>query len=399
MKQAGKNFAAVPRDQAGAATRTARPEDSKPTQYSIATSWSDALLDGLVSLNGLHPTACFSEIYGAHRTSITGHGRPAYRLPQVESETFEQHVRRALGLGLRFNYVMNAPDFGGREKESGWLCEVSRLLAYLADCGVTGVTVSHPVLLQFIKREFSDFRINVSVIAGVDTVAAARNFEDMAVDVINLNPFTINRDFDALHAIRQAVRCELELYANIPCLDHCSRRDAHYQYSGRASRAAGAAEVIQDPFLMRCSHTFLSEPAEFLRSPFIRPEDIFAYREVGIDIIKLSDRTEATEFLLQTARAYAGERYDGNLFDLIFRGGRKIRAGLGLVQPGIPGQAIPIVIRNPVLNELGFIRQIQKLRGVDLAAFYRTAAARAVIYTDPPAIEGWRRLLQRQMAA
>jgi collagenase-like PrtC family protease len=357
------------------------------------------LLDGLVSLNRRHPKACFSEIYGAHRTSITGHGRPSYRLPQVEPDVFQQHVSRALQLGLRFNYVMNAPDFGGRENDSAWLNEVSSLLEYLARCGVSGVTISHPALLQFVKREFPDFRINVSVIAGVDTVAEARRFEDMAVDVINLNPFTVNRDFDSLRAIREAVRCELELYANIPCLDHCPRRDAHYQYSGRASQAAGAAEVTQDPFLMRCSHTFLSEPVEFLRSPFIRPEDVSAYREAGMDVIKLSDRTESTEFLLKTARAYAGERYDGNLFSLIFRDGRKIRAGLGFVQPGIPVQEIPVSIQNSALDELGFIQQIKKLRGADLAGFYRTAAARAVIYTNPQAIDQWCNVLQARILA
>jgi len=236
------------------------------------------------------------------------------------------------------------------------------------------------------------------VIAGVDTVAAARKFEDMEVDVINLNPFTINRDFDSLRAIREAVRCELELYANIPCLDHCPRRDAHYQYSGRASQTTGADEVTEDPFLMRCSHAFLSEPMEFLRSPFIRPEDVSAYREVGIDVIKLSDRTEATEFLLQTARAYAGEHYDGNLFNLIFRDGRKIRAGLGFNRPGIPAQEIPVIIKNSILNELGFIGQIKKLRGADLAGFYQTAAARAVIYANPQAIDEWRSLLQARIA-
>jgi collagenase-like PrtC family protease len=367
--------------------------------YSIATSWSEALLDGLVSLNRLHPLACFSEIYGAHRTSVTGHGRPAYRLPRVEPAVFEQHVRRAARLGLRFNYVMNAPDFGGRENDAAWLNEVSGLLETLARCGVGVVTISHRALLRFVKREFPDFRINVSVIAGVDTVDAAREFEDLAVNVINLNPFTINRDFDALHAIRQAVRCELELYANIPCLDHCPRRDAHYQYSGRASQASGGAEVSQDPFLMSCSHAFLSEPMEFLRSPFIRPEDVGAYRDLGIDIIKLSDRTEATEFLLMTAQAYAAERFDGNLFSLIFRDGRKIRAGLGFVQPGVPVQEIPVIIKNSVLDELGFIGQIKRLRGEDLANFYRDAAARAVVCTNPQAIDQWRTVLQARLAA
>ena len=365
----------------------------------MATSWSDALLSELVSLNRAHDRTRFSEIYGAHRTSITGHGRPAYRLPQVDPDVFERHVRGARQLGLRFNYVMNAPSFGGRETNPGWLREVSNFLEYLAGCGVCGVTIAHPRLLQFVKREFPDFRLNVSLIAGVDTVAAARKFEDLGVDAINLNPFTINRDFDALRAIRRAVRCELELYANIACLDHCPQRVAHYEYSGRTSQETGNPEVRQDPFLMRCSHTFLSDPVEFLRSPFIRPEDVSAYREVGIDIIKLSDRTESTEFLLNTARAYAGEKYDGNLFDLIFRGGRKIRSGLGLVSSGPAVREIPVVIKNPVLNELGFIEQIKKLQGADRAEFYRTAAACAVKFVDSKAIDEWRGMLQRRLAA
>ncbi len=394
MKQAKGKIAAGRSDE-----YIAPEETAPPLQFSIATSWSDALLRELVALNRAHRRTCFSEIYGAHRTSITGHGRPAYRLPQVDPDVFEGHVSCARQLGLRFNYVMNAPGFGGREQDPGWLREVSNFLQYLAGCGVSGVTIAHPILLQFVKREFPDFRLNVSLIAGVDTVAAARKFEDLGVDVINLNPFTINRDFDALRGIRRAVRCELELYANIPCLDHCPRRVAHYEYSGRASQETGNPEVKQDPFLMRCSYTFLSEPVEFLRSPFIRPEDVSAYREVGMDILKLSDRTESTQFLLGTARAYAEGKYDGNLFDLIFRGGRKIRSGLGLAQPGLVAREIPVVIKNPVLDELGFIDQIKKLRGADLTEFYRTAAARAVEFADSKAIDEWRGILQKRLAA
>jgi hypothetical protein len=70
-----------------------------------------------------------------------------------------------------------------------------------------------------------------------------------------------------------------------------------------------------------------------------------------------------------------------------------------LVQPGIPVQEIPVIIKNSILNELGFIGQIRKLRGAALAEFYRTAAARAVIYTQPQAIEAWRSLLQARIAA
>lgn len=208
--------------------------------------------------------------------------------------------------------------------------------------------------------------------------------------MINLNPFTINRDFDVLRAIRRAVRCELELYANIPCLDHCPWRIAHYEFSGRASQETGNPGLGQDPFLTRCSHAYLSEPIEFPRSPFIRPEDIPAYREIGIDIFKLSDRADSTEYLSRAAQAYAEGKYDGNLFDLIFREGKKIQAGMGIERPQRPVREIPVMIRNSTLSEHGFIEQIQKVRGSDPTAFCRTATARAVAYADPQAIDEWR---------
>jgi collagenase-like PrtC family protease len=374
-------------------------ENSSPLQYAIPTNWSDALLEQLVSLNRAHRPMRFAEIYGAHQTSITGHGRPAYRVPPVDPEVFERHVRSVRGAGLRFNYVMNAPGFGGQERDSGWLGKVSGFLKYLADCGVSGVTIAHPFLLQFVKREFPDFKLSVSLIARVDTVEAARRFEDLGVDVINLNPFTINRDFDALRAIRRAVRCELELYANIPCLDHCPWRVPHYEFSGRTSQATINPELERDPFLTRCAHAYLSEPIEFLRSPFIRPEDIPAYREVGIDLFKLSDRTDSIEYLSNTARAYAEGKYDGNLFSLIFREGKKIWAGLGIERPQLPVRECPLVIRNSILDELGFIEHIKQLRGSDLAEFYRTATARAVTCADPKAIDEWRDGLQRLVSA
>jgi hypothetical protein len=69
------------------------------------------------------------------------------------------------------------------------------------------------------------------------------------------------------------------------------------------------------------------------------------------------------------------------------------------VPSGPAVREIPVVIRNQVLDELGFIDQIKKLRGDDLAEFYRTAAARAVEFADSKAIDEWRGMLQKRLAA
>jgi len=362
-------------------------------EFAIATPWDDAFLGDIAELNRAHSHSRIGEIFGSHRTSITGGGRPAFRLPDVTAERFEQHVRQTKKLDLRFNYTMNSPSFEGREQEPEWRRKLFDFLEYLAGCGVDKLTIAHPLLLKLVKREFPNFGLTVSLIAGVDSVPRAREYEELGVEVINLNPFTINRNFEALRAIRDAVRCKLEVYANIACLADCPSRDAHYMHSGQASREGGSPDLDQDSFLRGCSKTFLEEPSEFLRSPFIRPEDVHVYRDLGIDIVKLADRTEPAAILSRTARAYCREKYEGNLFELIFRRGKKFRAGIASSHPEARELDVPIVIDNQALDRIGFIERIVELRGEELEEFYRSAAEKIVEYTDPQAIDQWRRLL------
>jgi len=72
----------------------------------------------------------------------------------------------------------------------------------------------------------------------------------------------------------------------------------------------------------------------------------------------LADRTEPAETLLQTARIYCEERYGGNLFELIFRRGKKFHAAVASTHPEALRLTVPIEIDNQVLNKLGFGEKI-----------------------------------------
>jgi len=364
-------------------------------EYSVATSWEDTLLEDLAALNTSAIDASVSEVFGSHRATPTGTGRPTYRLPDVSSQAFERHLKLAHRLGIRFNYVLNAPSFGGREADRKWWHEVGEFLDQLVQAGVDCVTIANEELLRFVRHRFPALQINVSLIAGVDTVEAARHFNDLGVDVIVLSPFTVNRDFATLVSIRAAVNCKLELYANIPCLNHCPMRKAHYQYSGRASRTDERSGVASDPFLMKCSSAYLSSPVELLRSPFIRPEDAHVYRDLGIDVIKLSDRSESSAFLLRTAQAYLEQRYNGDLFELIFRSGRKFRAGLGELAVEVEDLPLSVQINNGALSAMNFIEQVQQLKEPALTEFYQRATSEAVSLPDNETLARWRAVLCR----
>ena len=363
--------------------------------YSVATSWDDHLLEALAELNGSQAARSqVLEVYGAQRQTIVGGGRPSYRLPEVTAEHMTRHLATAHRLGLRFNYVLNAPDLNGRERDPIWVAEVMAFLGQLADAGVDSLTIASEPLLRLARRELPRLRIHLSLIAGVDTVDEARRFEQLGVDVIILSPFTVNRNLATLRAIRSAVSCELELYANVPCLDHCPMRAPHYLYSARGSRVGEKVLIEADPFLRKCSEIYLSNPVQLLRSPFIRPDDVDRYREIGINVLKLSDRTETTEFLVHTARAYLDEHYAGDLFELIFRSGQKFRAGLGDQRQAFAKIPLPIMIDNRVLNRMDFFAQATGLAEPELSDFYDLATREAVQLPDNATLDLWRTTLQ-----
>ena len=368
----------------------------KKIKFSIATSWDKGLIDALSLINKGNDKAQVDEFYGSFKTGVVGSGRPSWRLPHVSHDQATGFITHAHRNGFKFNWTLNAPDFKGKEDDAEWVKKVYDLLKWLSEIGVDILTIAHPFLINIVKKDFPEFKVTLSVIAGVDTVDKAIEFEDLGVDKINLNPHTINRDFETIAQIRSAVNCKLILYANIPCLDKCPKRDDHYRLFGYMSQKDIAdSGNIRDPFIVRCSLKYLREPVQLLKSPFIRPDDISIYNDIGINRFKLSDRSEKTDFLVRTAKAYLQQNYNGDLFALVFRGGSKIKAGIIAEMPEYKHLEVPIVIDNCLLSELDFKNKIKTLKGSDLEKFYNEATERAVTVTDCNALKKIEHLLNQ----
>lgn len=353
--------------------------------FSSATSWDDKLIFQLAALNQKNSDrkVKVGEIYGSLKVSLVGSGRPSYRLPDVSWEQMAEHIKFAHQYDIKFIYVMNAPDFYEQEKDQRWMKKLLEFIEQLEKTGVDHLTITHPRLISLIKNKFPRFKIYLSLIAGVDTVEKAKEYETMGVDIIHLNPHTINRNFRMIEKIIQSINVPVVLYANIPCLDHCPWRDEHYKFFGHASQVENnSATVTTDPFVTRCSLEYLNHPVQLLKSPFIRPEDVEEYHNLGVHHFKLSDRSESTEFLVKTATAYLQGEYHGNLFDLIFRSGSKFKVGIKSRYPEIVDLPVPIMINNDQLTQLGFLRQIKQLSGQKLKNFYQLATKQCVIVGD-----------------
>jgi hypothetical protein len=61
----------------------------------------------------------------------------------------------------------------------------------------------------------------------------------------------------------------------------------------------------------------LEDPSLFIRSGWIRPDDIPVYEDIGFTRFKLTERGIPSSELLKRVKAYSARSFDGNLADLL----------------------------------------------------------------------------------
>ncbi|MBI5906229.1 MAG: U32 family peptidase [Deltaproteobacteria bacterium] len=300
-------------------------------RLSVATNFDPGLI---AALRG-YPVV---ELFGKLREDAVGGGRASYQLAPVSRKELAAHVRDARAEGIGFNYLLNAACMGNREITRAGQAGIDELCGWLTDIGVESVTVASPLLLRLVKSRFPSLKVRVSVFGGVDRVRKAQMWEEMGADCIVLDSLLVNREFATLSRIRKAVACDLELLANNSCLSSCALSPSHMNALAHAGQSWHENRgFLIDWCFLRCTEMKLREPVNYVRSEWIRPEDLSLYEEMGYDRFKVAERDLPTPVMLSRVRAYAERRYDGNLLDLVqpyaFRGAdgddRYYRKGIG----------------------------------------------------------------------
>jgi collagenase-like PrtC family protease len=71
-----------------------------------------------------------------------------------------------------------------------------------------------------------------------------------------------------------------------------------------------------DYCFLNCSSKKIREPINYIRSTWIRPEDLHYYEEIGYDNFKLVERSSPADLLLKRVKAYANRSFSGNLLEI-----------------------------------------------------------------------------------
>ena len=288
------------------------------TTITVPHNWQPELLDAL-------DLSCVGEFYGKLESDPIGGGRASNISVPVDRKMLAGEVRRIHARGKRFNYLLNSICLDNKELTRRMQDDLARLVDWLVQIGIDGVTVTLPYLLEYVRRRAPKLYVTVSTMSHVDTSEKARFWEELGADRITLDEVIVNRDFFRLAAIRRAVRCKLQLIVNNGCLRDCPFTTVHAAASSHGSQCHHATKgFFLDFYWLYCRLIRLRDITQFVRGDWIRPEDLAVYEQIGIDSFKLVNRGMATQWLARIVRAYTDRRYDGNLLDLLPSPGKSL---------------------------------------------------------------------------
>jgi collagenase-like PrtC family protease len=343
-------------------------------------------------------------LFGSMSKTVTGGGRSSFVLAQISKNDIEQAVTAAHSYGIEFNYVMNSICTGNKEYTQAIYAEIVAHFDWLRSIGVDWVTLANPYIIELCKRKFPDIKVSLSTFVSVETIQRAKFYEAIGVDEITVRE-NINRKFALLQALKQSVKCDIQLLANQACLYQCPFQHYHCNFVSHASQSGDASsEGLIDFCILRCNQYRFSQPAELIKPGWIRPEDLRVYEELGIDKFKLSDRGSPTAWLVKVARAYHQRKYEGNLAEILNlcmgmnrrRGQSRLRADASPLTPEITAMRkllkafalLEVEIDNQGLN--GFLEYFKiadcNLLACDSCGYCQKVAEQVVRFPDPQSV-------------
>ena len=226
----------------------------------------------------------------------------------ITKKDFEKSIFLLQDKWFKINYLLNSKiiNYDLIEDELKWLKKI----------WVEILTISNLELIDYINKNYSNFKIVVSIIYWTKN----------SIDILKLSKYknivriifhqSLNHEFRKLLSIISQTKSlwfETELLANELCFSDCKLRDKHYL---QISKYNWVSCDSFDEIWNFCSDDRKNISIIF-DSPWIRPEDIMLYDKIWIDFIKLAWRNCESDLLLNCIKWYLKWKYDWNFFNLM----------------------------------------------------------------------------------
>lgn len=271
----------------------------------------------------LNETSCrkwpVREVYGTLNHMPLPSGRHTAVLPDCKMD-FSEYVSCLEAHHIHYNYTFNVNCLAGRDLLSAPRKELVNQLKLLWDAGVRRFTVSMPSIIELINEILPEAEIYLSIIFGLDS---SHKLEWMLERRRIVSTYIHERLIRNIGELKKVVDCCLRhdvepgVLLNSLCDIHCPMRPFHYNLSSHSG------ETGELPFVWyygtECNFRRLKDPRKALCIPWIRPDDMQMYTDIGIRRFKFAGR-DLIKFgadFAKTAECYNAGHYEGNLMPLL----------------------------------------------------------------------------------
>jgi len=283
-------------------------------EFCVPTNWQEGLVDNLISVN---TTGEIKEVYGKIFEDVIEYEAASCGLESIDRKEAQQHIKDLSSHGFNFNYLLDDICMDNLEFTRKGQTKIRNTLEWLIRAGVSSVTIANPYLMMWIKKNYSFLPVYVSASVNVDSLNRAKFWEGLGADKITFPGPVVNRNFKVINFLRKSLTCKIQLLGNSACRQDCPSYINHALDVVHSFRRTGKFNGhIFDYYATICWIKRLENPINFIRSDWIRPEDVYFYENLGVDGIQLVDINIADDRFMQIAGAYIGRCHKGNLIYL-----------------------------------------------------------------------------------
>ncbi len=222
---------------------------------------------------------------------------------QCSSEYIHQVIRAANSEGVSIRFTYTNPSITEEDLADPYCNFCLRE----ADNGMNGVIVVSPILEEYIRECYPNFKITSSTCKELKDIQNVNDELKKDYHIVVLD-YNLNNRFDILEQIEQKDKCEL--LVNSCCVPECPRRGEHYQFVAKQAeialenrkRPANQQKEIPSWYCEYGENTSIYVAQKY--RTHISPDDIWnKYVPMGFNQFKLEGRT-ANLFLLIDTYAY-----------------------------------------------------------------------------------------------
>lgn len=287
-------------------------------RLSVPLNFNDEYIRKLKDLNTISDRVKIKEAYGALDNAVIGHLRPSRSLSKVNMEQLKYYIDLLHECNIEFGYIMNSTVIDGLEYTVEGKRVIVDFVKELVSIGVDSITVTIPYIIKLLKRNVPGIKLTASICSNIDSIEKAKRYVEAGAESIVIHR-DLNRNFKLLKNFVKSVPSDFKLLCTTPCILKCPDEVYHGNFS--SVRSTKGKKELDDTNIchavLSCSYRRLSYMEEHIKSPWIRPEDMKEYEQIGLNYFKIDGRDKSAEYNLLVIESYIREEYDGNLLYLM----------------------------------------------------------------------------------